>query len=163
MNYSRISAYAWNWIPILVKIKITISNNIFNIKNKCDNNSIQTSSLILYPLRILENQRFSNYFRWYRKRSTAWNRSMCWMKPRLTCAYLSIVFSEQDFARGKLTFKTKSINPFRATCVSIPPENWFSDVSRGYRKKPVAWYGVIKKVKRTKSVWVCLAVCGVGV
>ena len=43
--------------------------------------------------------------------------------------------------------KLKWINPFHATCpfrYSLKTENlWFSDVFRGYRKRPVAWNGLI--------------------
>ena len=52
----------------------------------------------------------------------------------------------------------KYLNPFHATGFFWYPlktsENlWFSDVFRGYRKRPVAWNGLIRK-----SIKVCLSV-----
>ena len=61
------------------------SSNIFPLC-KCHKyfNSFYTTSLFLYSLKTLENQKLSDVFRRYRNKPVSWN----WSKRRLSCNHL---------------------------------------------------------------------------
>ena len=85
-------------------------------------NPFQAAGLILYPQKKLENQRFSDAFRGYRKRSVVWNglkakyvvtsklvhlnqMTDCYMKAPMTFSWWKVLFPFQTMCYGCSRFR----------------------------------------------------------
>ena len=76
---------------ILLEIKTFLSEFLFNkVTNLNLINPFHATGFFLYPLKTSENQRFSNVFRGYRKRTMARNGSKNIQKPNVFFSFFFI-------------------------------------------------------------------------
>ena len=99
-------------------------------------NPFHVTDLFWYPLKTSENQRFSDVFRGYQKRSVTWNGLIGGVDT-------SEIYKDCKFFTT-LVFSCEFCQIFKHTCFEKNSCGRFSDVFRGYRRRTVAWNGLMR-------------------